>query len=454
MRWTRIGMMMMWAGIGLAAGVAGQATPAERDVVWTQAPTEGAFPQDPGDELYRQARRALQREQYQEAARLFHELRQRHARSAYVGDSYYFEALAHYREASRASLERARSLLNEQRELFPDAATAEDALTLAARVNAAAARRGDARAAAEVRRQAAQSCDSEAMGVRSAALSALLQMDAARALPILKEILADRGDCAAELRKQAVFMVAQHQTGETVDILVDLAHRNPDPDPGVREAAVFWLSQVDDPRAAAALRGILESDGATPAVQERALFALGQAESPESRTVLEAYARRTDAPVNLRETAIFWLGHMDGGSAFLRELYGTLSDPQLKERALFAVAQSDEPGNQSWLLGRALDTRESLEVRRAALFWAGQSGVAPSEVVRIYKTSQDLELREHALLVLSQAGESDQRAAVDALMEIARTETNPELKERVVFWLGQTDDPRVPEFLLQLIRGG
>lgn len=453
MRWTRIGMMM-WAGIGLATGTAGQSTPMERDAVGIQTALETVFPQDPGDELYRQARRALQREEYQEAARLFQELRQRHARSAYVGDSYYFEALARYREASMENLDRARVLLAEQRDLYPDAATAEDARTLAARVNAAAARRGDARATAEVRRQAAQSCDSEAMGVRSAALSALLQMDAARALPILKEILSDRGECSAALRKQAVFMVAQHQTDETVDILVDLAHRNPDPDLDVREAAVFWLSQVDDPEAVAALRGILESDDATPAIQERALFAMGQVGSPEGRVVLQAYARRSDAPVKLRETAIFWLGQMDGGSAFLRDLYGSLTDPRLRERALFAVAQGDEPGNEGWLLDRALDTGETLEVRRAALFWAGQSGVAPGEVARIYRTTQDRELREHALFVLSQASASDQTAAVDAMMEIARTETDTELKERAVFWLGQTDDPRVPQFLLQLIRGG
>jgi hypothetical protein len=43
---------------------------------------------------------------------------------------------------------------------------------------------------------------------------------------------------------------------------------------------------------------------------------------------------------------------------------------------------------------------------------------------------------------------------VDAMIEIARTEEDPELREQAVFWLGQTDDPRVPEFLLELIRGG
>jgi len=30
---------------------------------------------------------------------------------------------------------------------------------------------------------------------------------------------------------------------------------------------------------------------------------------------------------------------------------------------------------------------------------------------------------------------------------------DPELRENAIFWLGQTDDPRVPEFLLNLVRG-
>jgi len=37
-------------------------------------------------------------------------------------------------------------------------------------------------------------------------------------------------------------------------------------------------------------------------------------------------------------------------------------------------------------------------------------------------------------------------------MEIARTEEDPELKSRAIFWLGQSKDPRVPQFLLSLIR--
>ncbi|MEJ2541390.1 MAG: HEAT repeat domain-containing protein [Gemmatimonadota bacterium] len=410
--------------------------------------------QDPADELYREGRRALNQEDWSEAGRLFMELRERYARSAYVGDAYYFEAFARYRQGSRAELERALGLLTEQGELFPDAATAAESRQLRARVEGQLARRGSAEAAARVQAQAAQSCEGEGEGIRSTALSALLQMDPERAMPILREVLRERGACSAELRRQAVFLVSQQMTPETVEILLDLAHRNPDPDPEVREAAIFWLSQVDDPAAADALISILESGQATEEVQERVVFALAQQGDARSLDVLREYARRPDAPAELRENAIFWIGQTGGGEAFLRDLYDGVDDPELRERILFSVAQTRSPENREWLVARALDPSEGPEVRQAALFWASQAGLPPSEVVRIYRTSEDRELREHAISVLGQSSAEDRTAAVDAMMEIARTEEDPELREQAVFWLGQTDDPRVPEFLLELIRGG
>lgn len=455
--WKQMGLIL---GVGAAmagpaagqAGVGGESGDARAMALADRVGS--AHPQDPADEMYREARRAMNREAWAEASGLFQELRNRYPASAYAGDAHYFEAFARYRQGSRGELERARELLLEMEETHPDAASADEARQLLTRVEGQLARRGSAEATARVRQQAAQSCEGEEEGIRSAALAALLQMDPERAMPILEEVLQQRDECSVELRRQAVFLVSQQMTDRTVDLLLDLAHRDPDPDPEVREAAVFWLSQVDDPRAVDALISVLESGGASPEVQERVIFSLAQQDDPRSMEILRDYARRDDAPRELRDNAIFWIGEKGGGEAFLRELYGTLDDPEMRERVLFSVAQSENAENRGWLMERAMDPTEDLEVRRSALFWAGQSGVSPAQVVQVYRTADDPELREHAVFVLSQASGADQAAAVDALMEIARTEEDPELKEQVVFWLGQSDDPRVAEFLLELIRGG
>ena len=37
------------------------------------------------------------------------------------------------------------------------------------------------------------------------------------------------------------------------------------------------------------------------------------------------------------------------------------------------------------------------------------------------------------------------------VLQIARTEKSPELRKKAIFWLGQRKDPRVKQFLLELL---
>ena len=88
----------------------------------------------------------------------------------------------------------------------------------------------------------AQDCTDSDDDERVIALNALMQMDAERAMPLLKKVMARRDKCSEILRRKAVFLIAQKRTDEAADILVDAA-RN-DPDAEVREQAVQWLSRV------------------------------------------------------------------------------------------------------------------------------------------------------------------------------------------------------------------
>ena len=57
-------------------------------------------------------------------------------------------------------------------------------------------------------------------------------------------------------------------------------------------------------------------------------------------------------------------------------------------------------------------------------------------------------MKEQLIFVYSQRRETK---AVDKLMEIARTEQDRELRKKAVFWLSQSRDPRVADFLLEVI---
>jgi HEAT repeat protein len=100
----------------------------------------------------------------------------------------------------------------------------------------------------------------------------------------------------------------------------------------------------------------------------------------------------------------------------------------------------------------ALDPDESIEMRKKALFWAGQMDqVDIADLARLYDTMADREMREQLVFTLSQRDEPE---AIDKLMQIARSDPDQELRRKAIFWLGQSDDPRVAELLLQIINEG
>jgi HEAT repeat protein len=283
---------------------------------------------------------------------------------------------------------------------------------------------------------------------RVAALNALLQMDTEQAMPILMDVLERRDACSVELRRKAVFLVSQHETRETVDILLRAVRE--DPDEEVRQQAVFWLGQTSADDAVTALESILQGSDDIE-LQKKVIFSLSQHGSSRAGSILRDVALDSRAHEEVREQAIFWLGQ-EGSSedvAFLMDMYKEIDDRDLKEKVIFAVSQNSDRDGDEWLLSLVRDKNESVDLRKNALFWVGQEGdIDASELRALYNDAAEFELKEHVIFVLSQFDEVD---AVDELMNIARNETNADLRDKAIFWLGQSDDERAAEFLAELI---
>jgi len=283
--------------------------------------------------------------------------------------------------------------------------------------------------------------------MKVAALNALQQLDPAKARPVLRKLLTQRDAKSACLRRKAVFLIAQQDQPGTEEILLESVRT--DPDPEVRRQAVFWLSQVGTERALGALDSILQFSK-DPEIQEKAVFALSQHDSPRALQALRSYSERNDLSVSVREKAIFWLGQRQTpeNAAFLKSLYRRLPSEELKKRVLFSLSQMRGADNGSWLLGLARDTSESIEMRKQALFWAGQAGVSITELTRVYGTADDRAMREQLVFVYSQRNEP---AALDKLIEIAKRDPDPELRKRALFWLGQSDESRAVQAIQEIL---
>src|SRR5437870_8521985 len=421
----------------------------------TPLPPEPWAKADPADSLYRLAREALSRGDYKRAAEILHRIPERYPQSAYAGQALYYEAYSLYRSGGEDDLSAARDRLNELKRRYPAVAKSDGAVLLT-RVCGELAKRGDEACAADIEKtaqkdppvQGGKTCPDEddENDDRIAALNALMQMDAERAMPILQKVLARRDACSAGLRRKAVFLVSQKRTDQTANILMSVARS--DPDQEVREQAVFWLSQV--PGSTPLLEGILQGNG-DENIKEKALFSLSQQNDPRAQQALREFATHESASSDLREKAIFWLGQRRSteNTEFLRNLYSRLTNQDLKEKVLFSLSQQRGAGNEQWLMDIAVNPKEDIELRKKALFWAGQSGVAIPAFASLYDRMGETEMKEQIIFVLSQR-QSD-KAAIDKLFDIAKNEKDSDLRKKAIFWLGQSRDPRVQQFLMDLI---
>ncbi|MEP6733542.1 MAG: HEAT repeat domain-containing protein [bacterium] len=411
---------------------------------------------DPADSLYRAGRAAITNSDFRKAAALFAEIGRRYPKSAYAPDAPYWRAFALYRIGGEDELREALSEIDSQQQHFPKAKTVADGKTLAVRINGALAKMGNEGAAVEITKRAAKGVDCPREGdddMRMAAMNALLQMDAQNALPIIKEVLRKRDACSSALREKAVFLLSQKQTPETEDLLIDV-ERN-DPSASVREQAVFWLSQVHTEKAASALEEIATTSKDN-ALREKAIFALSEQGSPRAASLLRRIAESDESPSSVREQAIFWLGQRKSAenADFLRSLFGKLGkgerNEELRKKVLFSLSQMRGVGNDKWLLDIALDKSNSEEMRGHALWTAGQAGVSGTELVSLYNRLTDAPLKEKLIWVLS---ESRDRVASDKLVEIAQKDPDREMRKKAIFWLGQKNDPRIRQILMDIIKG-
>jgi HEAT repeat protein len=403
-----------------------------------------ALAQDAID-AYSEARRALNRRDFDDAIAAFQGLRRDYPGSEYVGESYYWEAFALERNGN---LERALDVIDVLLSEYPDADSAGDARALRIQVCADLARRGDTECAEAVSttiRDPGQLDEA----TRMAAMNALLNMSADRAVPIAEQVATNRAQPLA-IRKQALFVLADKADASRArDVLRAIALDMTD-DREVRAQAVFWLSEVPGEETLDLLAEIAgsTSDGE---LANRAIFAISQHSDPRAWELLRDYAQNDALDTELRKQAIFWIGDEGGADAlpFLVELYSSITNADLRRQVLFAVSETGSGDAKPWLLERARDTTEALDVRRQALFWAADVGVTAEELNGLYHSFDEPRLREHLIWLIAEEGGDD---SVELLIDIARNDPDPEMRTKAIFWIGDSDDPRAAEYLLDLLQ--
>jgi HEAT repeat protein len=203
--------------------------------------------------------------------------------------------------------------------------------------------------------------------------------------------------------------------------------------------AIQGLQNSDPERAIPLLEGILQGT-ASPKLKARALFVLAQSNSPRARTALANVAKGNTLP-DLQERAIQYLGVHGGreNRALLSEIYTASNDIAIKRRVLRAFMVA---GEHARLLAAA--TGEQVpELRAEAVQQLGVMG-AHAELAQLYQKETSVDVKKRILQAMFVGGDAPR------LIELARTEPNPELRRTAVRNLGLIGSQRTGAALVEI----
>lgn len=167
--------------------------------------------------------------------------------------------------------------------------------------------------------------------------------------------------------------------------------------------AVAWLEGVTADESLAFLAALVQQRKPESSPGQTALVALAHHAGPGADAWLDRFSERGQ-PAELRRDAVFWLGHLRGRHGFekARALVGD-PDPELREQAVFALSQNPLPEARQELFRLARGGADP-GVRARALFWLGQRAgekAAPA-LADAVDDDPDVEVKEQAVFALSQ----------------------------------------------------
>jgi HEAT repeat protein len=218
------------------------------------------------------------------------------------------------------------------------------------------------------------------------------------------------------VRKQALTVLGRLEHGAGIPHLIEFA-REPGSTWLAREA-MNVLAGSGDPRTRAFLRETVQRDGTNDELRAIALRALGR-----------SYATQQDATL-------------------LRSVFPRLTSDRSRDAVIAAIADVGGADNVAWLLGLTQNDALPLGTRRQAIDHAARAGATMPQLTALYAGVGDQQLKDALVNVYAR---STERVAVDALMNIARTETNVNVRRRAISALSKSDDPRVKELLRELV---
>ena len=285
---------------------------------------------------------------------------------------------------------------------------------------------------------------------------------------LLPAMLADSANTASELvaiarnaalpretRRSALSYMGRSTDGmqtiptSVTDPILAIA-RDENDNQSVRQQALSVLGRLDHGAGIAPLIQLSQQTQSTWLAKE-SMQTLARSGDPRARAYLRTAVRRTDVPDEVLTVALRGLGQEYAtaqDAALLRELYPTLKSERAQEAVFSALAEMGGAPNTKWLLDLAQNGNEPMPMRRRALDAASRAGAPIAELVKLYDTTTDPDMKSTLIGLYVRSGE---RAAVDKLLQIVKGEENLSVRRRAISQLSRSEDPRIKQALQDLV---
>jgi hypothetical protein len=366
------------------------------------------------EDQYRRASRLVDERKYEEALARYQEVVE--AKGSRVEGALYWKA---YVLAKLGRRDDAIASLAELKKGFAQSRWLNDAKALELEI-----KQGSGRAASP------ESVDDEEL--KLLAINGLLSTDPERAIPLLEKQLNNPAN-SPKLKERSLFVLAQSKNARAREIVSNYAKGASNPD--LQLMAVQYLGSFGGKENRDKLNEIYRS-GSDLALKRSVLRGLMMSRDHESLMQIA----KSEQNVELQRDAIRYAGNAGGD---VSTLWSSAATKETKE----AILEGLMARNNVDKLAEIAKSDPDVQVRRQAVQFLASSGrerTGPM-LVAMYPGEQDKQVRASILRGLAQQGNAK------ALIDVAKKESDPQLKREAVQQLSRMKSPEATEFLVELL---
>jgi HEAT repeat protein len=245
---------------------------------------------------------------------------------------------------------------------------------------------------------------------------------------------------------------------------------------------VYWLGRADDTESLSLLKTVLASNRNSN-VSERLVDAIGLHKSSEAEVILKQIFS-TSGSLEARKKALFWLGGLEGSKDLLLQVaQNGQENVEIRKQAVEGIGRGDSSQSMS-LLESIYDSKKNPDLKLRVIEEAARNANPDAAVNFLFKVAEsepDYNLRQVALSYLARmAGDRSllasgpigngndeetqlqlqaisailQRPATESvpfLIQMAKTNPKPVVRERAIRSLASIQDPRVLKFFREIL---